>query len=492
MFDDPSYYWIVVTGCVFSFVAAFGIGSNDVANAFASSVGSKALTVIQAVLIAAVFEFGGAVLLGSEVTDTVRKKIVDFDYFENNPDLLMIGMLSVIISVAAWLLIATHFELPVSTTHSCVGAIIGMAMATPGGVDAVNWQKVGLIVMSWFASPILSGIISASLFGSVRKFILRKDNSYNKTLQFFPVLVAFTVAVNVFFIIYKAGKGKGWNKFATSDEDAKEKNYNYGAGIGLSLAVGLVCGVLLWFVAIPAIRRTTKDLSDNPEPDIEMNTNKSKHSTVLPISEKLQERIHGTVSEDKSINDLHNNAEKFPQKTEGAFKYLQIFTAMFDAFSHGANDVSNSVGPLAAIVAIYNTNGEVSKKVDVPIWILSLGGAGIVVGLVTYGYKILRVLGVKLVKITPARGFAIELSSAFVIVVGSILGIPLSTTHCQTGATVGVGLLEGKNGINWKLFLKIIFGWVITLVVAGTTSATLFVFAVYSPTVYEPTCNATF
>lgn len=521
---DSDYKWIVSWAIFFGFCAAYGIGANDVANAFATSVGSKALTVMQAVIIAAFCEFGGAVLLGSSVTDTVRKKIVDYKFFDLHPDLLMIGMLSVIIAVAIWLFLATTLELPVSTTHSCVGGVIGFALCTPGGVDNVAWNKVGLIVMSWFASPVLSGIMAAAIYLFTRKLILRTGaRSFDRTLIFFPVLVGFTVAINCFFIMYKGGKGLGWNKFATSEADAKSKDYNYGAGAGLCIGVGLAVGALVQFLFNPIIRKKLADVSMDVEADsaadvenaipadklgdaladgdegvVAVQAKPSAQDVGAPATNasntaslsKLDHKIHDVAQKDAKVAAIHSNAEKFPLRTEGAFAYLQIFTAIFDSFSHGANDVANSIGPLAAVVAVYNTVSDssgLSKKVDVETWVLAVGGAGIVVGLATYGYKMISALGVKLTKITPSRGFAIELGAAFIIVIGSILAIPLSTTHCQVGATCGVAMCDGwRNAINWKLIGKVIAGWVLTLVIVGTTAGAIFSFATYAPSINYP------
>lgn len=194
--------------------------------------------------------------------------------------------------------------------------------------------------------------------------------------------------------------------------------------------------------------------------------------------------IHDAIDEGDVVASVHENQEKFDVKTEEAFKYLQIFTAICDSFSHGANDVANSVGPFAAILTTYEM-GRLNKKNDVPKWVLAFGGAGIVVGLGTYGYNIMRAIGVKLVAVTPSRGFAIELGAAIVIAIGSYLGLPLSTTHCQVGAEIGVGALEGHLGVNWKFMAKIFTGWVFTLIIVGATSATMFAFGVFGPSIQQ-------
>lgn len=479
------FVWIVIVGGIFSFFAAAGIGSNDAANAFATSVGSKALTLNQAVVLAAVFETAGAILMGSHVTDTIRKGIADYKCFENDADLLMYGCMWVILSVGMWLFLASYLEMPVSTTHSCVGGMIGMAMVLKGP-DCVIWYKdvdtfpyiggVGGIVMSWFLSPIFSGIIASVIFGITRYLVLRKDFDTNRINLAYPILIGSTMTINTFFIIYKGAKGLGLDKTPLD------------IAFGVAFGIGAV-SALITIPLVPKLKKYVTNKFISNDNNIELSTIDEKiksNSVELNITDK--DELNRIVS-------LHNNAEKFDTKTEEVFKYLQIFTAVCDAFSHGANDVANAIGPFATIWIIYQSGGQLDKKLDMgndSYWILGLGGIGIAVGLFVYGKKITYAIGEKLVKITPSRGVAIELSSALVIITGSRLKIPLSTTHCQVGATVGVGLLENtKNcsGVNCKVFLRTAVGWIITCLVVGLTSALLISQGVYGPSVYENSCN---
>ena len=478
------FLWIVIVAGLFAFFAAAGIGSNDAANAFATSVGSKALTLKQAVVLAAIFETSGAILMGSHVTDTIRKGIADYKCFENDADLLMYGCMWVILSVAMWLFLASYLEMPVSTTHSCVGGMIGMAMVLKGP-DCVIWYKavdtfpyiggVGGIVMSWVLSPVFSGIIASGVFGITRSLVLRKDFNTNRINWAYPILIGSTMTINAFFIIYKGAKGLGLDKTP------------------LDLAFGVAFGIggISALVTIPLVPKLKKYVTNKftSNGNIELSTIDDEiksNSIQLNITDK---------AELNRIIELHNNAEKFDSKTEEVFKYLQIFTAVCDAFSHGANDVANAIGPFATIWIIYQSGGQLDKKLDMgndSYWILGLGGIGIATGLFVYGKKITYAIGEKLVKITPSRGVAVELSSALVIITGSRLKIPLSTTHCQVGATVGVGFLENTkdcSGINCKVFWKTAVGWIITCLVVGLTSALLISQGVYGPSVYENSCN---
>tara|TARA_Y100000592_G_scaffold5218_1_gene7403 strand:- start:829 stop:2283 length:1455 start_codon:yes stop_codon:yes gene_type:complete len=481
------YLWIVIVGGAFAFFAAAGIGANDAANAFATSVGSKALTLKQAVVLAAIFETSGAVLMGSHVTNTIRKGIADYKCFEDDAYLLMYGCMWVILAVGIWLFLASYLEMPVSTTHSCVGGMIGMAMVLKGA-DCVIWYKpvdtfpyvggVGGIVMSWFLSPLFSAIIAMVVFAITRTSVLRKEFESYRINWAYPVLIGSTMTINTFFIIYKGAKGLGL------DKTPLDVAFGYAFGIG-----GL--SALITLPLVPKLKNYVQKRLGDTNTDIELPS----------VGEEIKtNQVELNIADQKELErvmSLHNDAEKFDKKTEEVFKYLQIFTAICDSFSHGANDVANAIGPFAAIWVIYQSGGELDKKASMEqdaYWILGLGGVGIAVGLFVYGKKITYAIGEKLVKITPSRGVAIELSSALVIITGSRLKIPLSTTHCQVGATVGVGLLENHktcSGINCKVFWKTAVGWVITCIVVGLTSALFVSQGVYAPSVFKDACTNT-
>ena len=478
------YTWIIVVGGLFSFFAAMGIGANDVANAFATSVGSKSLTMKQAVVLATIFETAGAVLMGSHVTNTIRKGIADYKCFEEQPDLLMYGCMWVVLAVGLWLFLASYLEMPVSTTHSCVGGMVGMAIALKG-VDCVIWYKpvdtfpfvggVSGIVLSWFLSPLFSAIFAAGLFYTLRIFVLRHDFETKRINWTYPLLIGTTMTINTFFIIYKGAKGLGLHKTPV------------GVAVGTAFGVGFISAV----ATIPFVPKIKKFVNDkfhkegntiemsDIEKTIENDMNNNKNTLNIKSNKEFER-----------IVDLHENAEKFDSKTEYTFRYLQIFTAICDSFSHGANDVANAIGPFAAMWAIHNSQ-DLSKKNDMDAdayWILGLGGIGIAIGLFAYGYRIMHAIGTKLVKITPSRGVAIELASALVIITGSRLKIPLSTTHCQVGATVGVGALENTktcSGINCRVFLKTALGWLITCIIVGITAGVLTAQGAYAPAIFN-------
>ena len=436
----------------------------------------------QATVLSVIFETSGAILMGSHVSDTIRKGIANYECFEDEPALLMYGCMWVIFSVGLWLFIASYFEMPVSTTHSCVGGMIGMTIAIAGS-DCVIWYKklntfpyiggVGGIVLSWFISPIFSALISSTIFGLTRFFVLRHDYKSKRLNYIYPILVGTTLTINSFFIIYKGAKGLKLNDLPIE--------YIIGISFGIGTGGGLI---ILPF--IPKIRRLVeikiRNISSTNQIELELQElNANKNNLNILSNNQLT-----------SVINIHSKAERFDPKIEEMFKYLQIFTAAYDSFSHGANDVANAIGPFSAIYLIYRENGNISKKVDMEndaYWILGMGGIGIAIGLVIYGKKIIHAIGNKLCKITPTRGTCIELGSALVIIAGSRLKIPLSTTHCQVGATIGVGMLENKSfknitnieGINFYILRKTAFGWIITCIVVGLTAGLLSAQGIYGP-----------
>ena len=497
------YLWILIIGTGFSFFAAMGIGANDAANSFATSIGSKSLTINQVIFLATIFEAAGAILMGGHVTKTIRKGIANYECFEDEPYVFMYGCMWVCFSVGAWLFIASKYEMPVSTTHSCVGGMIGMTIALKGP-QCVIWYEdkdtfpyiggVSGIILSWVISPFFSAVFASCMFGILRSTILRLKESFNLCVYVFPSIVGCTVALNTFYIVYKGAKGIGLNEIPLSIACT----WSFGLGSGSAL---LTIPILNYYLK-PRIEQKfcnyevqnenndelIIDYENTINGDIEL-LDVNNNNDVIGNENNTKTDINfidSVLDEDESVLNIHNNAEKFDEKTEELFKFLQVFTAICDSFSHGANDVANAIGPYAAIYMIYKDN-ELQKKNDLDTdayWILGMGGIGISLGLALYGYKIIKAIGVKLCKITPTRGISIELASALTIITGSRLEIPLSTTHCQIGATVGVAYLEDVNkcsGINPVIFYKTIFGWVATLLVVSTSTGILVSQGAYAP-----------
>ena len=466
------YTWVIIGGGIFAIFASMGIGANDAANAFATSIGSKSLTIKNAVVLACIFETSGAALMGNRVSDTIRKGIANHECFEDDPYVLMYGCMWVCFSVGAWLFLASKYEMPVSTTHSCVGAMIGMTIVTKGP-ECVIWYEekeyfpyiggVSGIAVSWIISPVFSSVVSFLLFGGLRNILLRSSHSFERSLYAFPLIVGSTITLNTFYIVYKGASGIGL------DEMPLVEVFSWSFGLGGISTLAM----------IPLTKKYQNYIINN-NIEREISDDEMKPTQIFDMD--------NIVNENNTILEIHKNAEVFDPNTEELFKGLQVFTAIFDSFSHGANDVANAMGPFSTMYIIYK-NGKVDEKNDLgtdAYWILTAGGIGISVGLALYGYKIIQAIGVKLCKITPSRGICIELASAIVIITGSRLEIPLSTTHCQVGATLGVALLEDINscsGINYKILYKTLFGWVATIIVVSLSTSILVSQGVYSPEV---------
>jgi len=403
---------LMVLAVVFGLYMTWGIGANDVANAMGTSVGSGAITVKQAIIIAAIFEFAGAFIAGGHVTKTIRKGIIDPTPIVNNPEILVFGMLAALLAAAIWLMVASTRGWPVSTTHSIVGAIVGFAMVGIG-VDAVQWGKIGQIAASWVVSPVLGGSIAFLLMLSIRALILNTDNPFHNAKRWGPAYV-FLVG----FIISLVTMFKGL------------KHLNLELSAGMSFVAALVFGLIVAGVGWALINRVKVD----PGAD----------------------------------RDFHFAS------VEKVFAPMMIFTACAMAFAHGSNDVANGIGPLAAVVSIVQSGGEVTQKAGLPLWILVLGGFGIVVGLATMGYKVMKTIGTRITELTPSRGYCATLAAAATVVLASRTGLPVSTTHIAVGAVIGVGLARGIGAIDIRVIGGIVMSWIVTLPVGGVLAALIF------------------
>jgi PiT family inorganic phosphate transporter len=392
---------------------AWGIGANDVANAMGTSIGSGVLTIGQAVMIAAVFEFAGAFLAGGQVTSTIRKGIIDSAAVAQSPELLIFGMLASLVAAGIWLLIASRGGWPVSTTHTIVGAIVGFAIAGLG-IDSVNWGKVGNIVASWVVSPVMAGALAFFLFRSVQRLILNTDDPIANAKKYVPFYIFATGFMIALVTLFKGLKHIGL-------EFSDWQNYLIAVGVGL---VVMICGIAY-------ISRIEIDPADD--------------------------------------RDFHfANVEKI-------FAVLMVVTACSIAFAHGSNDVANAVGPMAAVISVAN-EGVVSQNTAMPPWILLVGGIGIVVGLATYGKKVIATVGQKITELTPSRGFACQLAASTTVVIASGTGLPISTTHTLVGAVLGVGMARGIGALNLRVVGNIFMSWIVTLPAGALLSIFFFYF----------------
>jgi PiT family inorganic phosphate transporter len=409
-----TYGTILITlAVIFGLYMTWGIGANDLANAMGTSVGAGAVTIKQAICIAVIFEFLGAVVAGGHVTKTIRKGIIDPSGIVNNPEILVYGMLASLLAAAFWLMIASTKGWPVSTTHSIVGALIGFAVVGIGP-EAVKWDKVGSVVASWLISPAIGGAISFMLVISTRKLILDTDNPLKNAKKYAPLYI---FAVGFIISLVTIFKGLTHLKIDLSTLES----------FLFAIIIGLLTGAIGWYFI--------KDIKESP----------------------------------------HENRDFHYASVEKVFAPMMLFTACAMAFAHGSNDVANGIGPLAAVVSIVSSGGEVMQSSELPLWILVLGGGGIVLGLVTLGYRVMLTVGKRITELTPSRGFCAELAAATTVVLASRTGLPVSTTHILVGAVLGVGLARGIGALDLRVVGNIILSWLVTLP-AGAVMAMLFFF----------------
>ncbi|KAI0710068.1 phosphate transporter [Earliella scabrosa] len=544
------YDYLFAIGVMFAFLDAFNIGANDVANSFATSVSSRSLTMKQAMAIATVMEFGGAIGVGARVSETIRTKVIKTEIFENDPAVLMLAMVCAIVASSLYLTMATRIGLPVSTTHSIMGGVIGVGIAS-AGVNAIDWSIKGVssVFLAWICAPGISGVAASIIFLITKFGVMERENPVRKAFYAIPFYFALTSGLLTLLIVWKGAS----SRIKLSDGEI--------AGAVLGVAGGVALLVIVFFLPylwrkvvqgdwtlkywhIPqgplllkrgevpprpadvvdiqdyyaghgaredehaAPSTTSEDIEKAPSesdrtdaasPDLKARAQPSAPAIVSPASKRpegewyqpavlfyLAKRafFHGVeqdvISAQSKRDLLSGNAEErnahathYDNRAEYMYSFLQVMTAATASFTHGANDVSNAVGPFATIYLIWRT-GDLSDKTPVPTWILAFGGAAIVVGLWTYGYNIMRNLGNRITLHSPSRGFSMELGSAITIIMATQLALPISTTQCITGATVGVGLCSGTwRTINWRMVAWIYFGWFITLPVTGIISGCL-------------------
>ncbi|SGZ53199.1 CIC11C00000004255 [Sungouiella intermedia] len=542
--------YIFAIAMIFAFLDAFNIGANDVANSFSSSVSSRSLKYWQAMVLAAIMEFLGAVLVGNRVSDTVRKKIIKTDTFENDPTVLMLAMAMALVGSSIWLSIATSIGMPVSTSHSIIGAVIGVGIASKGA-DHVKWGWDGFsqIVASWFIAPAIAGAFASVMFLFVKFTVLEvKDNrkGLRNGLFLVPALVFVTFAVLTMLIVWKGSPKLKLDDLST------------GATVGAIFGVGASAFIVYMVFIFPVVKRriyyqdwrikwydvfrgpvywfkSTDDIPPLPAgqtltidyyegrrvedhiPIVDEETkddavDETKHSisrsdvAVASIPEKKQKTSeywlsllkagpskwplllwlmvsHGFTKDVISdqvnsegalghgVKNMHAKSKFYDNNIEYLFSLLQAITACTMSFAHGANDIANASGPLSTVYLVWSDH---SLKATPPIWILIYTAGALVIGCWMFGYKIMGVLGNKMILQSPSRGFAIEFGAAITVVMATQLAIPVSTTQCAVGATVFVGLCnQDIRGVNWRMVTWCYLGWFITLPVAGIISGVI-------------------
>ncbi|KAI9335381.1 phosphate transporter [Zopfochytrium polystomum] len=571
--EPHSFTWIFAVTLMFAFLDAYAIGANDVANSFATSVGSRSLKLWQAVIIAIFTEFGGAIALGGSTTGTIKDGIINLGLFDKRQDLLMAAFMSALIGSSSWVMFATRFGWPVSTTHSIVGAIIGVGISGFGS-NAVNWQwdgkGVSQIVASWLIAPTVAGILAVIIYLLTREFVFKARDSLRAGIYAIPFYFTVTTFIVVFFITSK--NGRGTLKFDVKKPGDPVKVTQGDLPTVLAITGGVSAGVLLfcllfavpyfvrrlvheeklrwyhlfyvWFVpkqpkdeniqvwlkktftpqvldkelteveAAVDVKEITADAKTESvavaapapaaavEQTVEQRAAGQKLQTDVSFSQvvtTIKTSVASTYDlatkglfmdvasvQSSSAKNSHEAAVLYDNKTEFLFSFLQVMTASFASFSHGSNDVANAIGPLAAVYAIWS-DGQVGKNAPVQTWMLAYGGAAIDLGLALYGWHVMINLGNNLTYHSPSRGFCMELGAALSVLTASFLALPVSTTQCIVGATIGVGLCNGTlKAINWRMVGWSMFSWILTLPVAGILAGLIYALLTRGPNFVSP------
>lgn len=550
--------YIFAIGMIFAFLDAWNIGANDVANSFASSISSRSLKYWQAMILAALCEFLGAVLVGNKVSDTIRNKIVSVEVFNNEPAVLMLTMACALVGSSLWLTFATAIGMPVSTTHSIVGAVIGSAIAAKGAKNIIwGWEGVAQIIASWFIAPLIAGAFSLIIFLACKFTVLdlkNFDRSLKNALLLIPVLVFVSFSILTMLIVWKGAPSLKLDEL--SDGAIAGSIIGVGAVAALIYLLffnpfnrrklihndwtlrwaDVIKGPLLYFrptdniPPMPKDKKLVIDYYKGRQMKIERDTD--AETTNFPEKEEIREEIKETNVSMKSESDpgylslfksgpkkwplllwkclthgftqdvissqvnskdalsgnlteLYSKSKFYDNKLEYLFSLLQVITAGTMSFSHGANDIANATGPLATIYLVWSTN-TTSSKADVPTWILCYTAAALVIGIWTFGYRIISNLGNKLILQSPSRGFTIELGAAVTTVMATQLAIPTSTTQCAVGSTVFVGLCNKEyKAVNWRMVTWCYLGWILTLPMAGLIAGLLNGIILYAPNLGE-------
>lgn len=396
-------YYILIAGYILGFYMAWNIGANDVANSMASAVGAKAITVRQAVFIAGILNVVGAVFIGSHVTNTIRKGIVSTEILAD-PHIALIGALAALLSAALWVSFATWKSLPVSTTHSIVGAMVGFGIMA-GGFSVIKWGKLAAVVLSWVISPVFSLVIAFVMFKFIVKLIISKQKSFVMALKLSPFFIGIAVFIVVLSFIFKTPLGK-----------------TLAMGNLTALLLALIVAIIFGFAGMKLLSRF------------------------------VQERKDGA---------------------EAIFKRIQIGTSCYVALAQGANDVANAIGPLAVIYFLVKT-GSVGAEVPVPVFLLLFGGIGIAFGISMAGARVMETVGKKITTLTNTRGFSVDFAAATTVLIASKMGLPVSTTHAAVGGVLGVGLARGLEAVNFRIIIKIMLYWVLTVPISAITSMIIF------------------
>lgn len=466
---------ILVLAVIFGFYMTWNIGANDVANAMGTSVGSKALTLRKAVFIAAILEFSGAFFVGSNVSETIQKGIIDPNIFNHEPMVLVYGMLSALLATSLWLQLASYYGWPVSTTHSIIGSLLGFGLIY-GGMHAVHWDELLSIIISWVLSPLLGAALAFLVFSLIQRKILYSP---------LPIKAAKRIAPWFFFVLFAI--------LTLSLVYDGLKNLHLNLSLFHAIGISIIVGLIAFFISSFALKKISSVYHSEEEEEVTQISNfmimhslnkslKNLRRTKSYAQGDLEGNITGILDQLEQVShNMHKDIQRHRQTidysaVERIFVPLQIASASFIAFAHGANDVANAIGPLAAIFTVVKTK-SVHMQAVIPAWMLALGGLGIVIGLATWGWRVIETIGKKITDLTPTRGFSAEIASATTILLASKMGLPISTTHTLVGSVLGVGFARGISALNLSIIRNIAGAWIITIPAGAIL--TILIFSVY-------------
>lgn len=461
-------------------------------------------------MVAAVFEFAGAALLGASVTKTIRSGILDMDAYDDQQEVLAFGMLVALVNASFWLILATAYGLPVSTTHTIIAAIVGFSLAAKG-FDSIMWGSCAKIFISWVAAPAVTAVIGYLMFFLIRTFVLKSENPFNRSAMTYSITIFVTLTINIFFVMHKG---------------LKKIEIDTGIKLAISFGMAFFIALIFQFAVVNWLKARIIRNADEDELKITERENRAANSElesgdnesealvtdevekdtkiltkcelVKAFLQRVADQTYNrdleaeALGDDEDAAEMWDKAELYDPKSEALYSYLQVFTACALSFAHGSNDVANAVAPICAVLAIYDT-GVLEKSAPVPQWVLVMGAFGIVIGLALFGYKVIISIGYRLTKLSPSKGFCIQLSTTLVVVTASYIGLPVSTTQSTIGGTIGVGAVEGADKVQWWFMAKVFFGWVGTFFITCLSSAGIMAFSYYSPSAvaFDSMVNAT-
>ncbi|KAG6368042.1 hypothetical protein INS49_002242 [Diaporthe citri] len=529
------YTYVFVIGTLFAMLDAFNNGANDVANAWATSVSSRSISYRQAMIFGTVFEMLGAITVGARTADTIKNGIIPNAAFQGNAGVQMLAFTCALAAASSWVMWCTKHSAHVSSTYSLISAVAGVGVATVGASE-VQWgwndgKGLGAIFAGLGMAPAISAGFGATIFMLIKLVVHMRKNPVPWAVWTSPFFFLIAGTICTLSIVYKGSPNLGLNKkpdwcrlkraivpnYAVVQEDGDDVDNTHtspGSISGDSTQAEKQADQEKAVVNSETKQLTYKELQEQGEERLRakllkkrgplgwaMRTLRDNPMGAGQIYElhnmkMLCKRIpamvtvgllyglhydihaaqsgHAGTPEGARMERVYANAVKYPNEVEHTYSFVQVLTACTASFAHGANDIGNSVGPWAVIYSAWSTGEAAAAKAPVPIWQLAVLSATISLGLITYGYNIMKVMGNKITYHSPSRGCSMEMGAAVTVLVFSQFSLPVSTSMCITGATVGVGLCNGTlKAVNFQRVGLLVIAWIATIPIAGTLGGIL-------------------